>query len=61
MIHRHQWQEQQRYFVQRAGVSKVNNVTEETVLKLACGYTVVELRCEGCGDVAARELLGDAT
>jgi hypothetical protein len=42
-------------------VLNVDRASEDLVRELAQGVTVVELRCDECGDVQARRLPGDAT
>jgi hypothetical protein len=60
VFHRHRWVEVRRYFVP-ARVLNVDRASEDLVRELAQGVTVVELRCDECGDVQARRLPGDAT
>jgi hypothetical protein len=70
LFHRHNWTEVRRYFVPpanrrvRLGGARGREAiieTEQMMHDFANGYTVVELRCEDCGDVTSRRLPGDAT
>lgn len=62
--HRHDWREVARESVpgalvtgddvQMAGVVLIREVLDDALY----GFTMVELRCETCGDVASRKLTG---
>lgn len=60
LLHRHHWVEVARRFAPPQG-RWVKNATEEFGREVTFGFTVVELRCDGCGDVTHRRLPGDAT
>lgn len=63
LLHRHRWSETKRYFVPPANRRvRVEHARADEILEGALhGFTVVELRCENCGDIAERRLEGDAT
>lgn len=63
LFHRHRWVEVARRFVppKASKARKVWNVSEDFIREFTFGFTVVELRCEECGNVAERKLTGDAT
>jgi hypothetical protein len=64
MFHLHNWYEVRRYFVPPASVAglKARGVEGVDLFRdLANGYTVIELKCETCGDIKAKHLMGDAT
>jgi hypothetical protein len=64
LFHRHQWQEVARRFVPPIETPPTKAWGSEGLARLADfanGFTVVELRCSECGDVASRKLRGDAT
>jgi phage-related protein len=66
LFHRHNWAEVRRYFVPpTVDVEdfevEVKGGNATPMLQVLNGYTVVELRCDDCGDVASRRLSGDAT
>jgi hypothetical protein len=59
IFHRHRWQEVRRVFVPPVrGIERIR-ASRETFREALQGVTVVELRCEGCGDVTSRRLPGE--
>lgn len=61
-MHRHRWVEVARRFVPPVTSGfEVNRISVAQLDRMLHGFTVVELRCEECGDVAERHLAGDAT
>jgi hypothetical protein len=58
---RHHWTEVARRFVPRPTHIADLKAGEELAKRLMFGFTVVELRCEACGELDHRELPGDAT
>lgn len=61
LFHRHCWQETGRRFVPPLAEFEAKTIRADLAREFFQGVTVVELRCEGCGDVAERKLSGDAT
>jgi hypothetical protein len=56
---RHRWRELCRIHVPPvAGLTDIKG-TAELVRDVVYGYTIVSLRCSGCGDVAERKLTGE--
>lgn len=63
MFHRHRWDEVRRYFVppvRREIRIEIRIESPKEVRRILNGFTVLELRCKGCGDVTHRELPGHA-
>jgi hypothetical protein len=60
LFHRHRWVEVRRFFVPPVRDVRIS-ATRQLLRDLVNGYTVVELRCEDCGDLKAKRLSGDAT
>lgn len=59
--HRHAWKEARRYFVgPPTRQFEAEAMTQRAIERVLSGYTVIELRCAECGDIAHRELPGDA-
>jgi hypothetical protein len=59
LFHRHRWKEVRRYAVPPRVVGKANLEGSIDFLRRTIeGLTVIELRCEECGDVTHRELPG---
>lgn len=50
LFHRHQWEEHKRSYTASNG-GHVRGADDDTVLALAFGITVVEMRCSVCGDL----------
>jgi hypothetical protein len=66
LFHRHRWEEVARRFTPPAERGfEVDRITSGMLDRLVSldtqGETVIELRCEECGDVTYRTLPGDAT
>lgn len=60
-VHRHQWVETSRRFnFAPAKVDHTGFIPHEQVMELAYGITVVELRCDGCGDLKVVRYAGNA-
>jgi len=58
-LHRHEWSEVRRKFnPPGASFSKLSGASEDTLLQLVYGCTVIELRCT-CGDVKTCNFHGD--
>jgi hypothetical protein len=58
--HRHQWAEASRRFnFPPAKVDHTGFITDEQMMELAYGITVVELRCKKCGDLKAVQYAGN--
>jgi hypothetical protein len=58
---RHRWEEIGRRFVQPIATwRELSGASEAFFRELTFGLTVIELRCQECGDVAERRLTGSA-
>jgi hypothetical protein len=58
---KHQWEEVGRRATPRLTKFNSEGVYPSDIERLAFGITVIELRCEHCGDIRSRELKGDHT
>jgi hypothetical protein len=66
LFHRHKWREVRRYYAEPIyeieGPFRIRGAGGmDRLERMMHGHTVVELRCEECGDVSSRHLRGDAT
>lgn len=61
LFHRCRWTEVARYFTQPAAPTRALSCSEYMSNRLFFGFTTIELRCEGCGDVKFTETHGNAT
>ncbi len=61
-LHVHRWVEASRKFNWAPDRMKMtaNSISADLVREIGFGVTVVELRCEECGDVKAVRYAGDA-
>jgi hypothetical protein len=61
IFHRHQWVETSRRFnPPQVDVKRWEGHRTDLVMRLVYGITVVELRCDTCGDVKATSYAGEA-
>jgi hypothetical protein len=56
-IHLHKWNEVSRTFNYNKGGTTAKG-SQDTVQKFLHGFTVIELKCETCGDLKHIEVLG---
>lgn len=57
----HKFQQTSAYFTPPCSEKfKVEGITNDTFKRLMFGFTIVVLKCEKCGDIQDRELLGNA-
>ena len=60
MFHRHDWSEVQRRFTGKVLERvKMERCSEELLRQMLFGVTVIELRCEKCGDRKTVKAMGD--
>lgn len=61
MFHHHKWVEVKRTFNRpNKDVISVKNVSPEDLQKILHGFTIIELKCDDCGDMKFHETLGSA-
>lgn len=54
----HKWEVAGVVYIPPIPSFKADRMTEELYEKLVCGQSIVHLRCEGCGDISQRQVLG---
>jgi len=63
MFHRHKWEEISRHYTPGVQLQRVSNPYDETARvleKIIFGFTVIELKCNECGELNHVILIGDA-
>lgn len=63
ITHTHDYKETHRRFVQSEfrDARALKGCDKETIERLLFGITVVELKCQSCGNILSRELKGNHT
>ena len=63
LFHRHKWEEISRHYTPGVKLSNINNLNDDTadvLERIIFGFTVIELKCNECGELNHVIVIGDA-